>query len=325
MANNILVTGGTGLVGMHLLAALHAKGIRANAIYRKHIPAFVAEKANWLQTDILDVDGLAAAMANISEVYHVAGMVSFRKADKKQLHKINVEGTANVVNAALAAGVRKMVHVSSVAALGRIRKDVVINEQMQWTPETSNSEYGKTKYLGELEVWRGIAEGLEAAIVNPTIVFGEYGNWNDGSMKIFQSVRNGFPYYTMGETGFVDANDVAEIMIRLMQGNISSQRFVISGENKSYKDVLFAVADGFGVKRPHKAVTPALAAIAWRIEKLKSLITGNKPLITKETAATGLAAVRFDNSKILKALPGFSFTAIEETIGRICRHYSQMR
>lgn len=316
----VLVTGGTGLLGTHLILALHQKGIVVNALYRSHIPDVVKDKATWIQGDILDVIALEEAMKGVTQVYHVAGFVSFRPEDKRQLHKINVEGTANVVNACLEAGIQKLVHVSSVAALGRIRKDAVINESMNWSEETSNSEYGKTKYLAELEVWRGVGEGLNAVAVNPTIIIGEYGDWSKGSMQIFQSLHRGFPYYSLGQTGFVDANDVAAAMIQLMESDISGQRFIVSAENIVYRDFFFMVADAFGKKRPSQIITPFKAAIAWRLFKIKSLFTGKSPLVTKETAATSLAKVSFDNSKLLKALPLFRYQKIEESVKRICTY-----
>jgi nucleoside-diphosphate-sugar epimerase len=234
------------------------------------------------------------------------------------MHKINIEGTANVVNACLNAGVDKLVHVSSVAALGRIRTGSPIHEGMQWSEETSNSEYGKTKYLGEIEVWRGIAEGLNAAIVNPVIVLGEHGDWTKGSMNIFRNIYNGFKWYTTGSTGFVDADDVARAMVMLMDSNNSSERFILSAENTSYQSLFNQVADAFGVKRPASKVTPFLAALVWRIEKLKSYLSGNDPLITKETAKTGMAAVSFNNQKLLKTFPDFRYQPLEASIKRIC-------
>lgn len=311
-------------MGTHLILALHQKGIAVKALYRSAIPDVVKDKATWVQGDILDVIALEEAMQGVNQVYHVAGFVSFKPEDKRQLHKINVEGTANVVNACLDAGVQKLVHVSSVAALGRIRKDAVINESMNWTEETSNSEYGKTKYLAELEVWRGVGEGLNAVAVNPTIIIGEHGDWSKGSMQIFQSLHQGFPYYSLGQTGFVDANDVAAAMIELMESDISSQRFVISAENIVYRDFFFMVADAFGKKRPTQLITPFKAALAWRLFKIKSWFTGKSPLVTKETAATSLAKVSFDNSKLLHALPTFSYQKIEASVKRICTYLNEM-
>ena len=245
-------------------------------------------------------------------------MVSFHRKDAQKLYKINVEGTANIVNAAIDAGVRKLVHVSSVAALGRIRENEIITEQMHWTPETSNSRYGESKHLGEMEVWRGIAEGLNAVIVNPTIILGS-GNWDEGSTAIFRTAYNEFPWYTQGTTGFVDVKDVARAMIALMESDVSAERFIISGHNDSYQNVFNAIADGFGKKRPHKKVSPFLSRVVSFLEAIKSRITGIAPLVTKETAATAMARVNFDNSKLLQYIPGFAYTSLQETIAETCK------
>ena len=315
----IFVTGASGLVGSHLIKSLLAKDKQVVALYRQTIPSFEgAEKVNWILGDILDVVSLTKAMQGVTQVYHCAAIVSFSPKQKQQLFKINIEGTANVVNAALSAGVKKMVYVSSVAALGRIREDKPIDETMNWTPETSNSAYGQSKYLGEMEVWRGIAEGLNAVMVNPTIILGN-GNWEDSSTKIFKNVYNEFPWYTTGSTGFVDVKDVAKIMIDLMQSNINAQRFIVSAENKTYQQVFNLIAKGFGKKQPAKKVTPFFAALAWRVEAIKSWFTKNDPLLTKETTKTALAKVTFDNSKLLKHLPNFTYTKIEDTIERVCK------
>ena len=238
------------------------------------------------------------------------------------MFKVNIEGTANVVNAALEAGVKKMVHVSSVAALGRIREDEAINETMNWTEETSNSAYGQSKYLAELEVWRGIGEGLNAVMVNPVVILGA-GDWNSGSSKIFQSVYNEFPWFTEGSTGFVDVRDVAKAMIQLMQSDITAQRFIISAANNSFCNVFTLIAKAFGKKPPHKKVTPLIAAVVWRIEAVKSWFTKQDPLLTKETAATAMAKVNFDNSKLKKYLPNFIYRTIEDTVAATCTAFQQ--
>ncbi len=313
-----LVTGGTGLLGTHLILALHQQGIKPRAIYRSQIPEIIKDKADWIEGDILDVVSLEELLKDVQQIYHVAGFVSFHSKDRRKLFSINVEGTANIVNACLKAGVKKLLHVSSVSAMGRIRKGALINETMQWNEETSNSEYGRTKYLGEMEVWRGIGEGLNAVIVNPTIIFGEHNDWTKGSMNIFRNIFKGFPWYSTGGSGFTDAADVAKAMIALMQSDISAERFLVTAENKTYRDLFFMIADAFGKKRPHKKVTPFLAAMVWRIEKLKSFFTGKDPLVTKETAKTSLALVEMDNSKLQKALPAFQYRSLEQSIQRIC-------
>lgn len=319
----VLVTGGAGLLGKELISQLLSAGKEVTAIYNKTPLNDIAYKGVKLKKcDILDVIELEEAMDGIDELYHCAGKVSFAPGQVDQLYKINVEGTANIVNAALDAGVKKMVHVSSVAALGRIRENETINENMQWTEETSNSKYGQSKFMGEMEVWRGISEGLNAVIVNPTIIFGD-GNWEDSSTKIFKSVYNEFPWYTEGTTGFVDVKDVARAMILLMKSGISSERFIISAENKSYKEIFDKIADAFNKKRPSKKVTPFLASFMWRWESIKSKFTNTVPLVTKETAATAMAKVQFDNSKLKKYFPSFQYSSLDQTIETTCRALQQ--
>jgi dihydroflavonol-4-reductase len=315
----ILVTGGAGLVGNELIKQLLAQGKTVKAIYNKSPLAFKNYSTLIsVPCDILDVYALEDAMQGVTEVYHCAAIVSFAPKDENKLYKINVEGTANVVNACLNAGVRKLVHVSSVAALGRIRVGEMINETMQWTSETSNSKYGHSKYLAEIEVWRGVAEGLNAVVINPVIILGA-GNWNEGSSKLFKSVYEGFPWFTTGTSGFVGVQDVASAMIQLMQSDITAEKFIISAENTTYQSILNMIAKGFNKKAPSKKVTPFLAAITWRLEAIKSKFTGSSPLITKETAATSLAQVKFDNSKLLKFLPEFRYCSLEETISDTCK------
>ncbi len=319
----ILVTGGAGLVGKALIRQLLSAHEPVRAIYN-HTPINGFTGLDTMQCNILDVAGLQEAMQGITEVYHCAAKVSFNPRHKRDLFKVNIEGTANLVNAALEAGVRKFVHVSSVAALGRIRNDELIDESMNWTEETSNSTYGQSKYLGEMEVWRGIAEGLQGVVVNPSIILGS-GDWENGSSKIFKSVYDEFPWYTDGVTGFVDVEDVARAMIGLMESDISGERFILSAEDRSYGDVFRLIAKGFDKKPPHKKVTPFIAALVWRREALKSWFTGKDPLVTRETAKTAMATAHFDNSKLLKYLPGFSYTDLEESIIRICHEFEQAR
>ncbi len=316
----VLVTGGSGLVGTALINVLLQNGEQVRAIYNKTALSNNNSngKLHQVACNILDVVTLAEVMAGITEVYHCAGLVSFRKEDVQDLYKINVEGTANVVNAALTAGVKRMVHVSSVAALGRIREDEPINEKMSWTPETSNSRYGESKYLGEMEVWRGVAEGLEAVVVNPVIILGP-GNWHDGSTAIFSSVYNEFPWYTNGTTGFVDVRDLANAMYMLMKTGINAEKFIVSAQNASYREVLNIMADAFGKKRPHKEVTPFLAKLVVILQSIKSKLTGKKALVTKETALTSLAEVNFDNNKLLAHLPSFQYRPLQQTIVDTCK------
>lgn len=322
-----MVTGASGLVGMHLLKELLKQGDDVVALYRTAIPAqFTSaenERITWVRGDILDVVLLVDVMKDCNKVYHCAGMVSFNPSNADQLLKINVEGTANVVNAALAAGVKRLVHVSSVAALGRKRNNTTVTENVKWEDSANPSVYGMSKYLGELEVWRAISEGLNAVIVNPVIILG-LSEWGTGSSAMFRNAYDEFPWYTEGTSGFVDATDVAKAMVLLMGTAIAEQRFILSAENWSYRFVFTEMATAFGKKPPSRKVNPLLASIVWRIERVKSFLTGKEALLTKETAATAQQKVYFDNHKILHALPGFAFKPVGETIRECCAGYLKM-
>lgn len=315
-AQHILVTGGAGLIGHELIRQLLAEGYRVKATMHKNPLDIHHPSLEVVQTDLLDVVALEETMKAVTHVYHCAALVSYAPRDRRRLFQLNIEGTTNIVNACIDAGIQKLIHVSSVAALGRLREGMV-DEQMSWTEETSNSNYGKTKYLSEMEVWRGVAEGLDAVIVNPSLVLGP-GDWNKGSTVIFKSMYEEFQWYSTGVSGFVDVRDVARAMILLMDSNISGERFILSGENASYQKVFTEISECFGKNPPRKRINAFLAGLVWRLEAIKSGFTGKNPLVTKETAHTSLAKANFDHSKIQAALPGFQFTPLGETIAHTC-------
>lgn len=318
----ILVTGGSGLVGSALITQLLAKGEKVIATYNKTaLPSFGNSLLQQVPCNILDPVGLEEVMQGVQQVYHCAAIVSFNPARKQELFKVNIEGTANVVNAALTTGVKKLVHVSSVAALGRAGGKP-ISEKDKWNEKEDSSNYGKSKYYGEMEVWRGIGEGLQAVIVNPSLILGG-GDWNAGSSKIFKSVYDGFPWYSTGVNGFTDVRDVAKAMILLMESDITAQHFIISAENKSYHQVFSMIAEAFNKKAPYKKVTPFLAGLIWRLEAIKSMFTKQDPLVTKETADTALANIQYDNSKLLQYLPGFTYIDFRKTINDTCTALQQ--
>ena len=319
----ILVTGGAGLLGTEVITQLLQQGKQVKAIYNKTaLATFNSNNLIQEQVDILDVVALENCMQDITTIYHCAALVSFLPGEEQKLFKINVEGTANIVNAALCAGVKKIVHVSSVAALGRMRENEIINESMQWSPATSNSKYGHSKYLGEIEMWRGVAEGLNAVVVNPVIILGP-ADWNESSTRIFKTVYEEFPWYTEGSTGFVDVRDVAAAMIALMDSEITGERFIISAENVTYQYLFNMIAKAFNKRPPHKKVTPLIAKWVWRMQAIKSKFTHTAPLVTKETAATALAKVNFDNSKLFKFLPDFKYHTLQDTVTYTCNALQQ--
>ena len=322
----VLVTGGTGFLGSYIIRQLVEKGYAVRAIRRSSkLPFWISkdifDKVEWVDGDVLDVVALEDAMEGVDTIIHSAAVVSFAKKDRKDMYQVNVEGTANVVNMALEKNVRRLIHISSVAALGRTNNGGQVNEEKKWEESKANTHYGKSKFKAELQVWRGINEGLEAIILNPGTILG-YGDWHSSSCAIFKQVHNGFKWYTAGINGFVDVEDVARAAIVLMESNISEQRFIVNGDSWPFKKLQDTIADGFGKKRPEKQASAFLLAIAWRLEKIKSLFTGKKPLLTKESAGVAQSQTWFENEKILKALPGFSFTPLEETIKKACEKYS---
>jgi len=321
----ILVTGGTGFLGSYIIKQLVEKGYAVRALRRSNkvpgwIGAAVFAKVEWVEGDVLDVVSLEDAMEGVDVVIHSAAIVSFAKKDRKAMYQTNVDGTANVVNIALEKNVRRLVHISSVAALGRTAGGGHVNEEKKWEESKVNTHYAKSKYKAEIEVWRGVSEGLDAVILNPSTILG-YGDWHTSSCAIFKKIYDGFHWYTSGINGFVDVEDVAKAAILLMESAISEQRFVVNGDNWSFQKLQDTMADGFNKKRPSKKATPFLMSVAWRMEKLKSMFTGKNPLLSKESSRVAQSQTYFDNDKLLQALPDFSFTPLEETIKKACKNY----
>lgn len=327
LPKRILVTGGTGFLGSYIIKHLVEKGYTVRAIRRSTklpdwIPPGCFAGVEWVEGDVLDVISLQDAMEEVDAIIHSAAVVSFIKKDRPAMYQVNVEGTANVVNMALEKDVRRLVHISSVAALGRTANGGHVDEEKKWEDSKINTHYAISKFKAELQVWRGIGEGLDAVILNPSTILG-YGDWHSSSCAIFRQVYDGFKWYTPGINGFVDVEDVARAAVAMMESEVSGERFIVNGETWPFKQLQETIAAGFGKKGPTKATTPLLLNIAWRIEKIKSLLTGKKPLLTRESARVAQSQTWFENGKLLKALPGFSYTPLQETIRKACEKYKQ--
>ncbi len=327
----IFVTGGTGLVGAHLLFELTSSGKKVRALKRKNSNlqqalktfSWYSENAEtlfslieWVDGDLLDYFGLEKTLEGITEIYHCAAIVSFDPKERKKMISNNVEGTANLVNAALENGVKKICHVSSVAALGHFENGQPITEETNWVPSKKISAYSESKFFSETEIWRGIEEGLEAVIVNPSIILGP-ANWETGSAKMFKTVWEGMKFYTRGVTGFIDVKDVVKAMILLMEDSnfetAKNNRFLLSSENISYGDVFFQIADALGKPRPKFYANSFLLGSVWRAARFVSFLTGKSPLITRETAANARRIRKFDGSKITR-LFGFQYQPVSQAI-----------
>lgn len=326
MSNKILVTGGTGFLGAYIIQELVERGYTVKAIRRESskppffIPNAILEKVEWIEGDILDVVFLEEAIQDIDTIIHCAAVVSFSPRNRHEMYQVNVEGTANVVNIALEQNIRRLVYISSVAALGRTLRGQTVNESSKWETSKANTHYARSKHKAELEVWRAMGEGLNAVIVNPATILG-YGDWNHGSCAIFKTVYKGFDWYSPGKNGFVDVKDVARATVMLMESDITEQRFIVNGDNWTFKQLLDTMAEGFGRAKPRKQTTPSLMGIAWRWEKLKSIFTGQSPVLTKESAKVAHSNTSFENGKLLQTLSGFKYTPLADSIKEACKKY----
>ncbi len=332
----ILVTGATGMLGAHLLFDLANKGLKVRALKRsesnlaivKRIfsyyhpnPDEIFAKIEWFEADMMDEERINQSMQGIEKVYHVAAMVSFNPRDKIKMINNNVKGTANVVNAALEHGVTKLCHVSSISALGSNDKGEEITEDSFRNPKGRYSGYSLSKFYSELEVWRGITEGLNAVIINPSIVLGP-GDWKNGSPGIFSTINKGMKFYTEGVTGYVDVLDVIKSMTQIMDSNIVNERFIISAENLSFKTVFSKIADALNVEKPKIRASSGMLAMAWRLAYLKSMLTAKPPLLTKDTAHSALKVNLFSSKKIVDTI-NLRFLPIEKSITRIAEIFKK--
>ena len=329
----ILVTGGTGLVGSHLLYQICQSETKVRAIKRaysktnfvRQVFSYYTEKADllfekieWVNADLLNIPELELAFQGITKVYHCAAWISFNPKHKNNMMQTNIEGTSNIVNLCLAHRIHKLCHVSSVASLGRPTYCGSTDENTPWVSSPENSYYGLSKYHSEMEVWRGIEEGLNAVIVCPAIILGP-GKWKKGSSMLFKQVWKGLPFYTSGTNGFVDVRDVVNVMIQLMKGKIKSERFILCSESIPFKKTFDFIAEALGKKKPEIKVGPFLSAFGWRIAKIISIISGKPPLITKEIVLAGNSISIYENKKIKTTL-NYQFKSVEQS----CKDFSTL-
>lgn len=326
----ILVTGGTGLVGSHLLYQLTTNNNPVRAIYRnknklaltKKIFSYYSEnpdilfnKIDWVEADLLDIPLLTEAFKGITHVYHAAAFVSFEPDKYHLLRKTNIEGTANIVNLSIANKIEKLCYVSSVATIGSATSKETLNELTLWNPEADNSVYSITKYGAEMEVWRGTQEGLDAVIVNPGVIIGP-GIWNYGSGNIFKKVYNGLPFYTKGVTGYVGIEDVVLPMMKLMESPIKNERFILVSENWPYKQFIDKIATSLNVKAPSKKASSLLLQMGWRLDWLKHKLTGKRRRLSKQLVHTLNSKSVYDNTK-LKTQLNYQFKPLEKSIKEV--------
>ncbi len=328
----ILVTGGTGLVGSHLLFKLVEQEQTVRAIFRnpkrlekvRHIFSYYSteadalfQKIEWVEGDILDVPSLETALVGVTKVYHCAALISFQPNDYFKMRQVNIAGTANVVNLCLQFEIEKLCYVSSIAALGSANDlQEPINEEQDWQADKQPSAYSLTKYGGEMEVWRGTQEGLNAVIVNPGVIIGP-GFWRSGSGAIFTMVQRGLNFYPTGRTGFVDVDDVVTAMTTLMKSDISGERFILVSENGEWKDVLHQIAQKLATTSPKRAASKTLLIIALLSDFLRSKITGKQRRLTRTSIRSMANRTLYDGSKITNIL-GLKYLSLSDSISSCC-------
>ncbi|HEX2935966.1 MAG TPA: NAD-dependent epimerase/dehydratase family protein [Bacteroidales bacterium] len=332
----ILVTGGTGLVGSHLLFNLLNRGYKVKVLLRPtsnkenisrtfsfytQNPSELLKNITWAEGNLLDLQSLEAALDGVTRVYHTAAFVSFKKKDKAKVLQTNIGGTANLVNLCLERGIEKFCHVSSIGALGQSEPGMAITEDLLWKPSKNVSAYSLSKYHSEMEVWRGITEGMNAVIVNPSVILGP-GDWTNGSPLLFSLIDKGFDYYTTGVTGYVDVRDLVNVMVQLMESDIVNERFTVSAENLTYKQFFDYVAAALNKPIPQKQLARWKAELLRRLEAALGMLTGKSPRITKETTHIAYAKSFYDSTKLTKTI-GYSFTPIEQTIRNVAAIYEQ--
>lgn len=320
----VLITGATGFVGDHLMRYLVQKEPewRFTALYHSRMPKYQHANVSWQQVDLFDVVALDELTDNIDLVFHCAAMVSFDLKKGKALISKNVIITRNLINACLNKQIQKFVHFSSISALGRSteRLESYLDEESHWIEGKANSNYAKSKYQAELEVWRGMEEGLSAVILNPSVILGE-DHWEHSSGKLVPIVFNEFPWYTEGVNAWVDIKDVVKIAYLLSISDIAGERFIVCEGNYSFKSIFSKFAIAMNRKPPHRKAHPWMIEILWRIKTLQSRITNSEPTITKETAKTATSKHYYSNNKLFTYLKNFTYTPIDDTITRIAINY----
>ncbi|MCB0598369.1 MAG: NAD-dependent epimerase/dehydratase family protein [Lewinellaceae bacterium] len=324
----ILITGATGFVGSYLLRYLLHQGYRHLRAMRRESSSTVllgpaAEQVEWVEGDLTDPVFVEEAMSGMKKVYHCAAVVSFDPRKAEQMMQTNGEGTANIVNSALHHSIGKLLHVSSISTLGRAHNGMKLSEKDVWQRSRFNTHYGTSKYLAEQEVWRGMAEGLSVAIVNPSVILGS-GKWDEGTAHIFKTAAKGLAFYPEGATGFVDVRDVARFSVQLMESDIEGQRFILNAENQTYKWLIDTICQHVGATPPSYKATLPLRAVAWRLAWLYSRLAGKPPLLTRETATQSSRTFYYENQKSLQAFP-FAYHPIEKTIAETCRQLLEAR
>ena len=330
----ILVTGGTGMVGAHLLVECVKKKQNLVATFRREESIDVVKKVfesiapeylkdfaliQWKKAPLNDINALDDAFQGVEYVYHCAAKVSFADHKTESLKKSNIEGTANVVNVALKHKVKKLAYVSSIASIGAEKNIKQINEESNWEANQNHTAYAYTKYGAELEVWRASQEGLPVVIINPGVILGGQ-LWNRSSASLFQNVANGLRFYPTGDTALVSLDDVIFTLVHLMESDIKNERFILVAENLSQKELFEKIANSLGKKPPSIPLKASVLYSLFILEKTLDLLFIRKNFLNIPFIQTLCNKQHYIGSKICSRI-NFEYTKIDECIVEIGKSY----
>jgi nucleoside-diphosphate-sugar epimerase len=319
----IVVTGANGLLGSHLLHRLLKEnapviGVKKPGSDIRHLKTLT--QIEWREADLLDNEAMMQALQGASTVIHTAAQVSFNPRARKKIIEVNEGGTRNVVNVCLALKINHLIHISSIAAIGRQKGYHHINEDSKWIDGELNTDYAESKYLAELEVWRGYEEGLKISVINPSVILAPP-NQIKSSSQIFHYVMNEKLFYTDGQINFVDVRDVVEMIWQMHTRKIYGERFIANAGYTSFQNLFIQIAQRMNKRPPSIKVPTSLLSALANLEELRCRITGKDPLITRQSTKVAREFFYYSNEKAVNKL-NFQFHSLQNTLDWCCNEYS---
>ncbi len=320
MQNKVLLTGANGLLGSFILRELLENNFSVKATCRSNsnfeLIQDIKDKVEWFEGDMTDFLAMEKAMADCDIVIHSAAVVSYDKKDKANMIPTNVNGTRNLVDLAIEKDIKQFIQISSIAAVGRPKTQFHLNEETKWEESPNNSIYAKSKFYSELEVWRGIAEGLKGVILNPAFILGP-GDPKRSSTQLFRYVWDKSKFYTEGNLNFVDVRDVAKAVIKVMKDGIISERYILCGGTIRFKNLFEKIAKQWEIEAPRIKISKSISETIWRVEAIRTAIFGGKAIITKDSSNSANSQYVLDSTKSKEHL-GLSYYSIDETLAWVC-------
>lgn len=321
--DRILITGGTGCIGSNLAARLVADGHCVRIFHRtsSSLRAIRGLNVEHSTGDLLDPASILRAMQGCNTVYHAAALVTHAARRRQEVHEINVTGTRNVVEACLASGVRRLVHVSSVAAVGYPPDAELATEK---TPFNWHGRpgYKLSKHLSETEIAAGIEKGLDAVMVNPSVVVGERDIHFRGGQLLRDAKRGLLLFYIDGGMNIVYVGDVVNGMILAAAKGRKGERYILSGENLTHREIFTRTAGLVGGRAPiGRLPLPVLRQSTRVIEAFCNLL-GVDPWVTSDLVDNAGKFNWFSCEKAKREL-SYTVTSFDETILAAYRWYRE--